>query len=98
MSRPKLSPAQRAHRHATRRAWQRFGLAVSEPELKVAEQRIWNGAAEWLADLKPMRQAYRVKLRHGDPKRVIVVFDIHIEAIVTCLPDGAKLYRVARAA
>lgn len=83
-----MTDQERAHRHAQRRAWRRFGLAVGEPELREAEQDIWAGRAEWIADLKPMRQAYWVALKG---RRVVAVFDIHIEAIVTVLPNVAML-------
>jgi len=80
---------QNARRHVEKRAWQRFGLAVAPADLIAAEQAIWRGDADWIGDFTPMRQAYWVKLKN---KRVVAVFDIHLEIIITVLPSEAWLW------
>ena len=89
---PKRSHREAPRLHAARRAWQRYGIAVGQVELLRAERRIWAGRAVWLVDQPNMRSAYRVKIK-GRP--VVVVFDIHLDAIVTCLPNEmwARDYR-----
>lgn len=83
--------AQNCRRHLCRRAFQRFGLALAVPDIIEAEGRIWSGDADWLVDFHKMRSAYRVRLKD---RSVIAIFDIRLEAIVTCLPDSpaTKLY------
>ena len=59
-------------------------MAVGEPEMRQAEADIWAGKAEWIADQRKMRSAYRVTIR---AKKVIVIYDIHLDVIVTLLPN-----------
>jgi hypothetical protein len=75
-----------AHIHAMRRAWQRFGLAVGEPELRDIERRLVAGEYEWVADLQDMRVAYRAPYRG---RVMIPVFNIRLWAICTFLPSEA---------
>lgn len=78
--------AQCAQRHAMRRAWQRYGLAVALADLRAAERRIWAGDADWLCDCADMQQAFRVRLKE---RRVVVIFSIPLGVIVTVLPSAA---------
>lgn len=70
-------------RHAAKRAFQRFGIALSLPDLERIEKLIWLGKAEWLADCdgRP-RQVYRVRRFKRD---LYVIFDIRLSCIVTFL-------------
>lgn len=87
-----ITAAEAARTHAAHRAWERHGLAIALPDLHAAEKRIWVGRAKWLEDQISrrgnLRQAFQTKLKG---RLVVVVFDIHIEAIVTVLPNAAKV-------
>lgn len=69
--------------HCWRRAWQRFGLALSLNDLLDLERQITSGRAEFIVDQKAMRSVYWVR---RDDKRMIGVFDIKLWALVTILP------------
>lgn len=94
--RRRLSPARASHRltmptdqararlHARRRAWQRYGTALNDADVRRLEAQIWRGDATWICDQLNMRSAYTVSFLG---RRLVAVFDIHIEAIVTFLPS-----------
>lgn len=69
--------------HAVKRAWHRFGIAISVAELVELEKLIWAGKAKWIRDQPDMRSVYRLTVRGKD---VYPVFDISLDAIVTFLP------------
>lgn len=72
-----------ARTHCWRRAWQRFGLALSIADIRDLERQITSGRAEWIMDQRQMRTVYWVR---RDEKRMIGVFDIKLWALVTILP------------
>lgn len=72
-----------ARTHCWRRAWQRFGLALSISDIRDLEHQIVSGRAEWIMDQKALRTVYWVR---RDEKRMIGVFDIKLWALVTILP------------
>jgi hypothetical protein len=72
--------------HARRRAWQRYGTALNDADVRRLEQQIWRGEADWICDQANMRSAYAVRFLG---RRMIAIFDIHIEAIITFLPSEA---------
>ena len=70
--------------HAKHRAWQRYGLALGERELREMEALIWQGKAKWIADgRKSLCQIYELRLRK---RRLLAIFSIQLEIIVTFLP------------
>jgi len=79
-----LSHADSARVHAMRRAWQRHGLAIAQADLTAAERRIAWGDATLICKCVRNRQAYRVKIKDS---RLVVIFDLTLEAIVTVLPS-----------
>lgn len=74
-----------ARRHATIRAWERYGLVLAPADLLEVEKRIWAGKAEWIEDQRDMRQVYRARVKK---RKCVVIFDIRLDAIVTVLPDA----------
>lgn len=78
-----MSAAEAARTHACRRAFQRHGLAMALPDVVKIERKIWMGNATWLSDEPRMRSTYEVLYRR---RKLRVIFDIHIAAIVTILP------------
>lgn len=81
-----------ARRHAMRRAWQRFGLAIGEGELKIIEQQLVAGKFEWVADLSGCCVVYRGKFRG---RVIFPVFNIGLWSIVTFLPSSTWAKRWA---
>jgi len=70
--------------HAKDRAWRRYGLVLGERELRDMEALIWQGKAKWIADgRKTLCQIYAIRHRK---RRLLVVFNIKMEIIVTFLP------------
>lgn len=78
-----LSHREAAVVHCWRRAWQRFGLALSISDLHDLERQITSGRAEFIMDQKQMRTVYWV--RRGET-RMIGVFDVSLWCLVTILP------------
>lgn len=73
--------------HATKRAWQRYGVALHKTDVLKLEKSIWNGGADWNWDHPTkMQQCYTVK---HNKKSLVCVFDIKSDRIVTFLPSGA---------
>lgn len=78
-----LSHREAALVHVWRRAWQRFGLALSVADLKELESKLISGKGKWVMDQKMMRVVYDVPFRE---RRLICVFDVSLWSIVTVLP------------
>lgn len=82
-----------ARTHACRRVWERFHRVVTPTDLGRLEQSIRDGNADWLADLDGPRQAYVLNL---GGRRVVFVFDIRLDAIVTALSHARWLSEYGR--
>src|ERR1700743_2553118 len=50
--------------HAVKRAWHRFGIAISVGELMGLEKLIWDGKARWIRDQPDLRSVYRLTVRN----------------------------------
>ena len=74
------------------RAWQRFGLAIGEGELREIEAALVGGAFAWVADLKGCCVVYRGAFRG---KEIYPVFNVRLWAIVTFLPSETWACRYA---
>ncbi len=74
----------RARAHAQRRAWQRFGLALAEPDLRQIETQLLTREASPAGPV-----AGRVHSRiHYRGRQMIVVFDLQLSCVVTFMPIG----------
>lgn len=82
----------KARRHAMRRAWTRFGLAIGEGELREIEARLVAGDYRWVADLSGCCVAYEARFRD---RLLYVVFNIRLWSIVTFLPSEIWATRFA---
>lgn len=67
------------------RAWQRFGLAIGEAELREIEQRLLDGRYRWVADLTGFCMAYEAPFRE---RLIYPVFNGRLWSIVTFLPSA----------
>lgn len=73
--------------HAIKRAYQRYHVALHETDIRKMEKKIWNGGAEWIADSnRDMAQMYVIGY---NKKKLVCLFDIRKEKIVTFLPPKA---------
>ncbi|MFN3461099.1 MAG: hypothetical protein ACK4ZN_08830 [Oceanibaculum sp.] len=81
-----------ARRHAMKRAWHRFGLAIGEGELREIERNLVDGLYAWVADLAGCCVAYEVRFRD---RVLFAVFNIRLWAVVTFLPSEAWARRFA---
>lgn len=75
-----------ARSHAKHRAWERFGLAIGEGELREIEARLIAGDYSWVADLRNFCVAYEAPFRG---KTLYPIFNIRLWSIVTFLPCEA---------
>ena len=76
-------------RHAFRRAWQRYGLALGAADLAALEARIAAGKARLVRRDPDGSGVYRLRARAGGRAIYIyMVYDPGLERVVTFLPKG----------
>lgn len=80
--------------HARRRAWQRLGLAVSEPDLIALSARIAAGEGKLLYD-QQIRRVVCIRFRDRD---VYAAFDVEHQLVLTFLPERIRFHKNPMAA
>lgn len=75
-----------ARRHAQHRFWQRYGIAIAEPDLAEMERQIAAGKAKLMGEPRSGGRAWRVKWRG---QLAIAVYNDDLGCIVTFLPKRA---------
>lgn len=75
-----------ARRHAQHRFWQRYGVALGEPDVARLERQIADGRARLLGEPRAGGRAWLVRYRGV---KAIAVFSDELGCIVTFLPKWA---------
>jgi hypothetical protein len=85
----------RAHLHFRRRAWERYGLALSAADIAGIEATIRRGDSVKSVHFCATRAGHSVRVRG---KLIVVLYDSEINAAVTALPMVAIAKRLRDAA
>lgn len=80
-----LDHRERARRHARTRAWERFGIALAEPDLKAIEAFVRAGGGRVVRFEKDGTKAVELEFRE---KGLWVLFKPALDCAVTVLPEG----------
>lgn len=75
----------RARRHARTRAWERFGIALADPDLKAIEAFVRVGGGKVVRSENDGTRFVELEFRD---KRLWVVFKPAIDCAVSVLPEG----------